>query len=128
VKARIIICGSRDWSDDAAVYESLMLELSRLGVKECSDVTIVHGACPTGADAIADTWASDSGANVERYPADWKQFGFAAGPMRNEAMANDGAELCLAFWDGVSRGTLSMVSLAVKSGIPVHVVPKRVSS
>jgi len=35
-------------------------------------------------------------------------------------MALLGADLCLAFWDGHSRGTSMMVDLADKQGIPIE--------
>ncbi|MET9346271.1 SLOG family protein [Streptomyces termitum] len=32
-------------------------------------MTVVHGTCPTGADALADAWARAHGVPVERHPA-----------------------------------------------------------
>jgi hypothetical protein len=51
---------------------------------------------------------------------DWESFGKAAGPIRNEEMA-DNAEALLAIWDGSSRGTISMIELARKKGLRVFV-------
>lgn len=109
---RVIICGSRYWTDDKRVKTEICALVSFLG-----DVTIVHGDCPTGADAAARRWAVDRGAVEERHPADWKRHGKAAGPIRNQEMADAGAEKCLAFWDGQSRGTKDMMDRARKAGI-----------
>ena len=53
-------------------------------------------------------------------------FKTAAGPIRNEKMAKYAAEvdrkMLIAFWDGQSKGTGSMIDLAKKHGIEVHVV------
>ena len=78
---------------------------------------------------MADQWVSDRArmgyrVSVERHPADWDRHGKGAGPIRNRAMAKSGADRCLAFWDGESRGTLDMITVATKHGIPVRIVPK----
>lgn len=88
---RVLVTGSRDWLDHLCVHD----ELSELDMASPTSITVVHGACPTGADAAADAWAIKWG-DVERYPADWRQ-GRKAGPLRNVAMVAAGADLCLAF-------------------------------
>lgn len=40
----------------------------------------------------------------ELHPADWERLGKAAGPIRNEEMAEI-ADALIAFWDGQSRVT-----------------------
>lgn len=120
---RAIVCGCRDWSDEIAVDHELT-EL--LNVHE--QFTIVHGACPTGADNIARIWGTaldlEDAVTVEEHPADWAKHGKAAGPIRNSEMANLGADICLAFWDGLSKGTLDMITKAVRCGILVRIIPR----
>jgi hypothetical protein len=112
---RIIVCGSRTWRD----YEAIRRVLSDL-LDTRGPFTLVHGACPTGADSIARAWGVGL-VQLEAHPADWSA-GNSAGPARNEAMAELGADLLLAFWDGRSRGTRDMIRRAVAHGIPVRIV------
>lgn len=110
---RVIVCGSRRWRDRDAISDRLF-ELP-------PDSVIVHGNA-AGADRIAHQEAQKLGLLVEPHPADWQQHGKAAGPIRNRAMARMGADLCIAFWDGASKGTAHMIGEAEASGIPVQVV------
>lgn len=68
-------------------------------------------------------WGEFYGLPVHSYPAQWKRFGNDAGPIRNLEMLDHPAEALLAIWDGKSRGTGNMISLAKARGIPVHVHP-----
>jgi hypothetical protein len=96
---------------------------------------IVHGDCPTGADAIADAWpAKPFAVAYERHVADWlhcrptchhpaqlkKGVNYcpAAGPYRNQEMVDAGAAVCLAFILPGSRGTIDCVKRARAAGIP----------
>ena len=96
---RVIVTGSRSWTDSAAVRTAL----DKLGWEHDWQLTVVHGACPTGADAIAAAWCrevADKGVIEETHPAtaeDWSRQGAAAGPTRNTRMVALGADVCLAF-------------------------------
>lgn len=80
---------------------------------------IVSGAAP-GADTVGEHLAAERDLPVLQFPADWKQFGKRAGPIRNRKMA-ESAEALLAVWDGKSRGTVNMISTARKLGLRVFV-------
>ncbi len=110
---RVIVCGSRDWTNREAIADRLF-DLP-------TDSVIVHGAAK-GADKIAGQEAEKLGLLVEQHPADWDYYGKRAGFVRNERMAVIGADLCIAFWDGRSKGTAMMVDLADKYGIPLELV------
>lgn len=109
---RIIVCGSRGWSDRHRIADRLF--------HLPTDSTIVHGNAK-GADRIAHQEAEKLGLLVEPHPADWETHGKRAGPIRNWEMAEAGADLCIAFWDGKSHGTAHMVEAARASGIPVEI-------
>jgi len=117
---RVIVCGCRDWADPNIISVRLNQLVSAKG-----PLMIVHGACPTGADYYASRFANSPMGHCieERHPADWSR-GPSAGPARNLRMAELGADLCLAFWDGCSAGTLDMIRRAVAHGISVRIVPK----
>lgn len=112
---RIIVCGSRRWHDRARI-EARLCQLPDPGT-----VTVVHGNA-AGADRIAHQEAQKAGMLVEPHPADWERYGKSAGPIRNKQMAELGADLCIAFWDGRSTGTANMMDQARAHGIPVEVM------
>ncbi len=119
---RVLVCGDRDWSD----YETIEKRLARFP----KDTVIIHGAC-RGADTLAGHAATKLGLKVEPYPADWTRYGYAAGPIRNAKMLEEGKpELGLAFHANLARskGTKNMVGLLVKATVPHEVIrgPKEV--
>lgn len=107
---RILVTGSRDWPDEAAIRDALRAEWEPSAV-------LVHGACPTGADAIASRIWTGAGLPEERHPADWAAHGRAAGPRRNAEMVALGADVCLAFIRAGSRGASHTAALAERAGI-----------
>lgn len=124
---RVLITGSRTWTGKRAearinIILSILAALCEvLGTK----LTVVHGACPEGADAITDAWLvrhEDAGVHAERHPADWDQYGKAAGPLRNSEMVTLGADLCIGFLREGSRGTSHTLALARSAGIPTFTV------
>jgi hypothetical protein len=126
---KVLVTGARDWTNEAAIER----EFKKLP----QGTIIVHGACETGADAIADKLAMKHGFHIRRYPADWngekERTGtpFAAGPKRNSAMIKaehsdkEGVPIDkgLAFTLDLSRsrGTRDCVTKARKAGIGVEV-------
>lgn len=117
---RILITGSRDWEDDRVIGQWLSYYSHYL--PKPADLVVVHGACPSGADSMADLWASRLGLTVERHPAQWRQYGIynpQAGKARNREMVLLGADLCLAFIRNGSRGATHCAALAEEAGIPI---------
>jgi hypothetical protein len=117
---RILVTGSRGFADRLAVETTLR---NTLRDPRTGDV-VVHGACPNSPDNYAAAWCAVRDIAQERHPADWQAHGKAAGFIRNQEMVDAGADLCLAFWDGESRGTLDCITRAVKAGIVVRIIPK----
>jgi YspA, cpYpsA-related SLOG family len=120
---RVLVTGSRDWPYPEVVRRELGLVLS---AHRHELFTVVHGACNTGVDYFADKWAKDFltsfGVQCERHPADWDKYGKAAGPIRNQQMADLGADLCLAFRYMGSKGVQDCVNRAYLAGIPVRML------
>ncbi len=129
---RILVTGSRTWTDEQAIRDALAAPISQHGPEQ---VTVVHGACPRGADAIADRIATAWGVTVERHPANWS-IGRRAGFARNAEMIRLGANVVLAFIDPCtnmqctrggrhgSHGAVHCAHLARKAGIEVRRWPK----
>lgn len=115
---RVLVTGSRDWTD----YRCVKSELTKILVS-AESFTLVHGDCKEGVDAHADTWAKGHHPNVivERWPADWELHGKAAGPKRNQAMARSGLDLVLAFIVNDSRGASGCLHEALGWGVPARV-------
>jgi hypothetical protein len=114
---RVLVTGSRDWDDVAAVINAYAQAMIYL---DTSKFVVVSGACPTGADQICEElWIGD----IERHPADWAKYarpdgkGNPAGFIRNAEMVKLGADLCLAFIKDNSKGASMTADLAEKSGI-----------
>ena len=127
---KVLVTGSRDYTNEKAIER----ELAKLP----AGTIIVHGACPTGADAIADKMAMKLGFKIRRYPADWDGERAAtgspkaAGPKRNAKLIRDEHpdkdgvpfDLGLAFTVDMtrSRGTKDCAERARKAGIKVEVI------
>lgn len=119
---RVIIAGGRDF-DDYTRLRKVCDEM--IAVYPAAFDHIVVSGCANGADSLGIAWAVDRGADIDRYPADWYPNGGTkldrgAGHKRNERMAQN-ADMLIAFWDGKSPGTKSMIDLALKYGLEVHV-------
>ena len=63
---KVLITGSRDWTD----VETIVEELSKFP----PGTIVVHGAC-RGADNVADAIAEALGLDVRKYPAAWNGLG-----------------------------------------------------
>ena len=112
---KVIIAGGRDFRDYQLLKTKCDVLLSNL-----TNITIISGNA-RGADKLGEKYAEEKGYNCEKYPADWDQYGKAAGYIRNEEMAKVGTHL-IAFWDGKSPGTKSMIDLADKYKLKVRVI------
>lgn len=111
---KIIVAGGRDFGD----FPKLVAALDMLVLPDGRNSVLSGGA--NGADDLAERWADESGMTCDIYEADWDAHGKAAGPIRNQQMAQD-ADALIAFWDGKSRGTKDMIEKAVRAGLEIHV-------
>jgi hypothetical protein len=109
---KTIIAGSRNIED----YDLLCRLIAESGF----DITeVVSGKCPTGVDALGERWALENGVPVIPFYADWKKYGRAAGPKRNDAMSKY-ADSLIYIWDLKSRGTRNMINLAIKRDLQIY--------
>lgn len=88
------------------------------GLKYLSEV--VSGDA-RGVDSSGWAFAYQYDVPIRHFPADWDKHGKAAGPIRNKEMAQYADELVLV-WDGESRGSAHMKSMALAYFLPVYEV------
>lgn len=122
---RVLVTGSRTWTDYNLIADTLQ-ELAREYLRNrgfspsAEGVTLVSGACPKGADAMAEDAAFKLGYIIERHPADWDTYGKSAGFRRNAEMVEAGANVCIAFIKDESKGATHTANLAEEWGIPTR--------
>jgi hypothetical protein len=122
---RVLVTGSRTW-DDATTLRAA-LDAVAFGATEAGyrRLVVVHGACPSGADELADIWVrwhvGDLHVTAERHPALWHIHGKRAGIVRNNEMVAAGADLTLAFIRDGSPGATHCAEQASNAGIPMRV-------
>jgi hypothetical protein len=111
---KVIIAGSRNIIDYGVHY---VIE----AVKE-SGFKITEEVCgmARGIDWCGKIWAEANEIPVKKFPANWKRYGKAAGPIRNKEMM-EYADALIAIWDEKSRGTLDMINQMRAANKPVYV-------
>ena len=120
----VLVTGSRRPVGDHA-YNTILAALKALRP------TYVIVGDANGVDATVREMCRAAGVPFEVFQADWDGLGRAAGPERNERMAQRAAELmttggdatCAAFPDAASRGTWDCVKRAARYGLASVVFP-----
>ena len=140
---RILVCGGREygwkWEDGFRVPDQEQRRRFDRVLENCirtyrerhpaARIVIIHGAAK-GADTLAHDFVVSSrrsssdvlrDIHEESYPANWKEHGRAAGPIRNQHMLTTGKpDVIIAFEGG--EGTAHMVKIGRKSGVTVYEV------
>ena len=109
MEQKIVIGGCRNYNN----YESFKLHLDDIIKSKQDEIIIISGHC-SGVDLMGEKYAEENGFKVEIFLPEWEKYGRAAGPIRNEQMVN-AADLVIAFWDGKSKGTKSLIKYAEKT-------------
>jgi hypothetical protein len=117
---RILVTGSRSWPLDEwpKIYD--VLDRIFLALNRREDFWLCHGAAE-GADTTAGDWAVTRGVEaIMEFPPDYATHGKRAPHVRNDLML-DLCDYVVAFWDGKSRGTKSVIDKAIERGLPFEV-------
>lgn len=110
---RVVVCGGRSFGNRAWLYHVLR------GVhRDRAIIALAHGGA-AGADTLTGDWARENDVPCEVFPADWKRFGTAAGPIRNGTMLRNFKPDLVVSFPG-ARGTLNCIQQAMELGIPVE--------
>lgn len=135
---RLLATGSRNWRDRPVIRAALHAVLSGPEPQAAGAVVLVHGGQVSTDPVTGERYGADYlvgeefpavaaalglGHTVEVHRADWKRYGNGAGPRRNKLMVARGANHCLGFPIGESRGTFDCLRRVEKAGIPITVVP-----
>ena len=121
---RLLITGSRTWTVVAAIREQFDIVKQNEG----TDVVLVSGNCPRGADKMCEELAAEYGWQVELHPLAWKgedgkgEYNPRAGFDRNELMVNLGADFVIAFVMDNSGGAMNTVGHSRRAGIPTKII------
>lgn len=120
---RVLIFGSRDWTDQFPIWCVLNGYRS-----DDLPMTLVNGR-GRGADAIAWEWAKLNSVDRDPYPAEWTKLGRAAGPIRNQRMVDEGKpEVAWGFVTRplpASRGSFDMAQRLWAANIETYIVGGR---
>lgn len=108
---KVAVVGSRGFKD----YNALCSVLGEYEITE-----IISGGAE-GADKLAEAYADSKHINKNIFLPDWKTFSKSAGYLRNQQMVL-AADIVIAFWDGVSKGTKLTIDLCKKHNVELRVV------
>ena len=109
---KIAIIGSRN---------AAFLDLAPYIPKDCTE--IVSGGA-AGVDRYAAAYAKVHGLALTEFLPLYETYGRAAPIIRNKQIA-EYADAVIAFWDGASRGTLSVIRYCKKMGKSCQVIEVR---
>lgn len=107
MECHVVVAGSRYFED----YATFQRELDALLLRAIGRVVIFHGGCSRGADRLAGQYAREKGLREVVCKADWRRYGYAAGPLRNKLMVKLAQpDLAICFISPDSRGTVDCIA------------------
>lgn len=125
----LIVVGSRTFNNYA-----LLKEECDKAIKDMMDydkyyiIHIVSGGAK-GADNLAERYSKENDYDMIVFPAEWDKYGKSAGYKRNVKMQEEISQypnrMCIAFWDGVSKGTQHNFELCKRYGIELRIVREK---
>jgi len=89
-------------------------------INENEEISNIISGGATGADSLAEKYATDNDIPITIHKADWDKFGKSAGPKRNTLIVN-GCDSLIAFPSKSSRGTWDSVRKAKKANKKVKI-------
>jgi hypothetical protein len=115
---KVIIAGGRNITSVGHVRRAI-------GSSNFTITEVISGGAK-GVDKLGEDFAKAAGIDLAIFPANWA-VGKKAGPVRNMRMAryamSDVSKKggLIAIWDGVSKGTKSMIDIATTLGLKVFI-------
>lgn len=103
-----------------AVVGSRNILITDIGAYISEDDEIVSGGA-VGVDSCATEYAKRKGLKLTVFLPQYERYGRAAPIVRNKKIV-DYSDKIIAFWDGRSRGTLSVIKYAERVGKPCEII------
>ena len=103
-----------------AVIGSRGLTVDNLEKYLPDDTTEIISGGARGVDASAREYAQRHGLKLTEYLPEYSKYGRSA-PLKRNLTIIENADLVLAFWDGLSRGTKYVIDNCKKRNIPVEI-------
>ena len=104
-----------------AVIGSRKLKNIRIDAYISEEVSEIVSGGAVGVDSSAAEYAKEAGLKLTEFLPDYERYGRGAPIVRNKTIV-DYADKVIAFWDGESRGTLSVIKYAEKCKKPCDIV------
>lgn len=121
MKKFFLVAGSRNF-EDAKTLERVMNNIIA-PYTFFDEIVVVEGGA-RGVDTMAREYAEKRGLEWIEIKPEWKRYGRAAGPKRNDEMVGmvslNGGEAVF-FWDGKSKGTAQCIKSARKKNLRVTI-------
>jgi basic membrane lipoprotein Med (substrate-binding protein (PBP1-ABC) superfamily) len=86
-----------------------------------SHISFVISGGARGADKMGEVWANINSIPTVIHLPDWDKHGRAAGFIRNTLIVEE-ADVIIAFWDGISKGTLDSINKAKALNKPIRII------
>ena len=103
-----------------AVIGSRSVSISDIGKYISNAEEIVSGGA-AGVDYCAAKYAEENRIRLTEFLPQYERYGRAAPIVRNKEIV-DYSDKIIAFWDGSSKGTLSVIKYAQKTGKPCEII------
>lgn len=110
---KVIIAGCRHFQN----YNFVKFYLDFI-LKNLDNVIIFSGGA-TGIDFLGERYAKENNLPIKKFPALWNKYGNAAGPIRNQEMAEEATHL-IAFLSINSKGTKDMLKRAKDKDLKIR--------
>ena len=104
---KVIVAGSRTFTDYNKLKQSISDNF------DISTITQIISGGATGADTLAEQFATENNIEPIILKPEWDKFGKSAGYRRNKDII-DNCDVVIAFWNGESPGTKHSINIATK--------------
>lgn len=112
---KLAVIGSRGITDYDFVKRTIINEV------DVSKITLIVSGGARGPDSLAETFAKENNVDTKIFKPDWAKYGKGAGMIRNKDIIKE-ADMIIAFWDGVSKGTKNSIDVSRKLGKEIRVI------